>query len=123
MNGIAVGLQKGHVVSKRTVSARPAQRKGVSFRALCNKHVMISLYPAMNLSATFCAASRQARQNGARTHPRCRGKCPIRKAAYGAFKSRQRQTGSEAGEEKGDSYFTIYVLGFLLDTTVGKDFC
>ena len=29
MEGIAVGLSKGHVVSKRKLAARPSQRKGV----------------------------------------------------------------------------------------------
>jgi len=29
MDGIAVGLSKGHVVSKRKLAARPSQRKGV----------------------------------------------------------------------------------------------
>lgn len=29
MDGIAVGLHKGHVVSKRKLAARPSQRKGV----------------------------------------------------------------------------------------------
>jgi hypothetical protein len=30
--GQAVGLEKGHVVSKRTLAARPGARKGVRFR-------------------------------------------------------------------------------------------
>ena len=35
VDGIAVGLKKGHVVTKHTVATRPAQRKGVSaFRTM-----------------------------------------------------------------------------------------
>ena len=48
-SGIAVGLNKGHIVTRRAKVARPAHRKGV--RALCRLVISLckSTHPLLSL--------------------------------------------------------------------------
>lgn len=82
MTGIAVGLTKGHVVSRRKLATRPGQRKGVcriSCLCLTNRALQSAfvcslrfIFPVVTHATPPLAEARKARQDDSRTSARRR---------------------------------------------------
>eukprot|EP00955_Chlamydomonas_euryale_P039859 351532-Chlamydomonas_euryale.AAC.8 len=69
--GISVGLQKGHVVSERTLKPRPASRKGVSI--LGRRNAQTSCKESLNISVDVVCLLRRPWRGFCAVIAVCRG--------------------------------------------------